>query len=172
MKKKYVFGLIIILYFSLSLYLGFFVLYKTKHTLIKISNVSGPITNSSNIYAISFNEQIVQNLNAIKSAFFQSNYQNFHISNVSSFINTIKNNQSGSVPLCSPLISSSNVECTSLSSIYPKIKSKINKLNIDLTSPHNISNYYIVKFQGNYYFINDNYKKTIYNNGFPIYYIH
>ena len=169
--KKYIFALIVIVYIILSIYIIFFVLYKTHKVIIKTSNVSKPISNSTNMYAISYNEQIIQNLNEISTAFFKSNYKKLHISKVSTFISTVKNNKSGTVPLCKPLVSSAPLSCTSLSSIYSSIKKHINKLNIDLKSPHSIANYYIVLFNRSYYFVNDNYQKTIYNNGFPIYYI-
>lgn len=170
--KKYIFTIIAIVYIILSIYIIFFVVYSNNHKpVIKISNVSHPITNSSNIYAISYDEQIVQNLNEIKSAFFKSNYGHLSIANVSTVVSVLRNNQSGLVPLCKPLIPNASIECTPLTAVYSQIKNNINKINIDLNSPHSISNYYIVKLGSTYYFIDSNYQKTIYNNGFPVYYI-
>jgi hypothetical protein len=171
-KKDTIFYVIVILYFFLVVFFFLYFFKSSEPKIVKVYNVQTPITSSQNIYAISLNEQIRQNLNSIKNAFFKyPGYKKLNISSVSNFAIVRKNNVSGSAPFCSQIFYQSKTKCTSLSDYYSLISPYINKLNVDFSSPHNINNYYIFKYQGNYYFMDTNYQKTIYNNGFPFYFI-
>ena len=171
-KRDSVFFLIVVLYFFIVV---FFFLYFISFSTVKpvqVYNVQEPLTSINNDYAISLNEQIKQNLSEINHAFLiYPDHSKLNVNTVSKFITVKVNGISGEAPYCSASVSSIQNKCTSLSSFYFSIKPYLNNLKINFSPPHNISNYYIFRYEGNYYFMNNNIRKTIYNKGFPIYYI-
>ncbi len=172
-KNNSIFFLIIIFYFFIVVFFFFyFFLGKAPVRPVKVYNVTVPMTSVNNTYSISLDEQIKANLETFKTAFFNTpGYSKIKVQSVSKFVNVNINSVKGTSPYCSPLISSSTTECTSIQSIYSLISSHINKISLDMLPPHNIAHYYIFKYNNNYYFLDSSYRKTIYNKGFSLYWI-
>jgi hypothetical protein len=171
-KRDSVFFLIVVLYFFIVVFFFLYFISFSNTKPVQVYNVQEPLTSVSNDYAISLNEQIKQNISEIKNAF--SHYPNsakLNINSVSKLINIKVNGVSGTAPYCSASVSSIKNKCTSLSEFYLSLKPYLNTLKINFSPPHNISNYYVFKYNGSYYFMDNNIRKTIYNKGFPIYYV-
>ncbi|MHB8443199.1 MAG: hypothetical protein ACYDAS_02430 [Patescibacteria group bacterium] len=171
MNKKYIISGLVFIYIVITGVLIYFILYQKSHP-VYIYNVEKPLTSNNNIYRISLDEQIMQNLNTIRTAFLSTpRYNKLHISSVSSFTQTSINGVKGSVPSCYPVYSNASNKCTPLSSIYPQIQKHLSNISIDFSSPHSLSNYYVVLYNNHYYFLDINYRHTIQNNGFPVIYV-
>ena len=171
-KKDSLFFLIIVLYLFIVVFFFLYFVSFSNVTPVKIYNVQKPSVSVSSDYAISLNEQIKQNLNEIKNAFLRDpNYSKLHINSVSSLITLKINGVSGKGPNCGATVSTIKTNCTTLDSVYSSLKPYINSLKISFTSANGISNYYIFRYNSNYYFMDNSFYKTINNNGFPIYYI-